>query len=1551
MELVTGNGLMMTDLLRSGMPGSSSFLRAALFILVLVDSPALSPVQAQFGPPGPFLAPGGQRRGTEEEEQFRRLPRDPLIQDSALKAVQALEAGETVAGLETVQGLLDQASDFFIFEPDAQPRSLFRDLEALIRERRDDYERLFGPTAAQLLAEARTGLDRSGLEEVVRRYRLTDVGAAALAELARIDRDRGEPALAAREFQLLAEHPATKVPGPFLQEAVRLYSLNGQQAEALSLAEKHPNTFSDRQALEKLMNRHSGHVLPRSGDARIFQWRTPSGSEAQAGQSAPAPALFDDAWRADLIDDQFDYPSLMAAPDVAGRLAKESRNLFQAIDQQVRARVERIAMPAARPLIVNGLVILSAPGSVKAFDLHTGKLAWNGVDLDETFEYLSRQSFSAGEAHDAVREEMRELFAAVRGWRDLTSCSLSSDGQRVYAVSNCQLVGTTSQQRIVQNTQRHSLLPQRSNRLTAYDLATDGKKLWSVGTLGDDAPLLKGEEPREIFFLGAPLPVENRLYVLGEERGQIQLFELDPATGGVLWSLGLLNPDRDLLLDDVRRLAGLMPAYANGLLYCPSGEGSVTAIDPRARQVVWTRFYNDARGPLQRQIMLMRMMRPQNTNVSQSREGLLTDQRWFDARIMVSGARLVFTPPDDDKLICLDAATGQPLWKVPAQREQMAYAAAFFEDQLILVGRSEVSALNLADGKAAWKSPVPIPSPSGRGIRMGDQYLQPLVSGEIAVIHLKTGRLLTRIPLASGEIPGNLVADQGQLVMQTSTGLTAFRSQAAIEAEIARQLSVEPANPSALAIRGQWRLQQGDIEQGIADLKQAVSLQSSADAKRVLAWALLEGLRTDFAKYRDQAPLIDQGLTSPAHRLQFLRTFAQGLQSAGDVEQAFEHYLEILKILPLPEGRMTLDDQWRVADSSWVLARLDELFSSTDESTRKRLVGKLTNWVRQSRDLALLLRILPSVPIDWLDAPVVLERLSDSEEMETGLVEREAILQNLRASSVPEIQAGASAQLLMLALRARDAVSAKQLLTKLEARDIPIENGPQSSTFEVAKAFRQRADAADLLHSGLHWPEFVREADQFPSQIREALVQIPLLGAASVPLSGWTFFMEAGGANIQVFDQYGRRHCRLATNYGGVRTAVDTELGRFVCIRNHLVLIVLMDRFLIFDFQSDPATPRLLVMREFGREEQNLFMNRGGAAGIPRAGLRSMQNEFRDEQLAGNVGPLTDSVLCYSTSRGVIAINPLTGAELWERRDISGSIEILGDENYVILKPAGDGPVRILRARDGGLVKTVELPAGQMNCMQRQYGDWGILLPMLDSADGKFAFKMYDPIRETAVWTHRGPAGTRWSVVSGQKIAFLAPNRKLSIRDGLTGQELFESTLSYEGAAEQFSVLEFTDQWLIFTDTRMSQAHHPVMSSKRTAELVRADVDGPVLAVSRTTGKTLWSRAVADQEVLLQGPSEWPILVFCKFRGSMEALVLNRLNGEVIHQKPAVFDELGSLSWLTESQPTRIHLRLANDRMTLLYSNEENPAPPRKPSGDEAPPQSEERNSRPLKLQ
>src|SRR5690606_16901573 len=117
-------------------------------------------------------------------------------------------------------------------------------------------------------------------------------------------------------------------------------------------------------------------------------------------------------------------------------------------------------------------------------------------------------------------------------------------------------------------------IEEQGNTLTAYDLRTEGKRIWEV----------TGENHRQLagcFFLGAPISVDGSLYVLAEFNNAIHLVQLNPETGALQRKQPLANLERSVRFDVGRRLAGAPPTYSNGLILCPPGAGSVVAVDPR----------------------------------------------------------------------------------------------------------------------------------------------------------------------------------------------------------------------------------------------------------------------------------------------------------------------------------------------------------------------------------------------------------------------------------------------------------------------------------------------------------------------------------------------------------------------------------------------------------------------------------------------------------------------------------------------------------------------------------------------------------------------------------------------------------------------------------------------------------------------------------------------------------------------------------------------------------------------------------------------------------
>src|SRR3954469_9028663 len=81
-----------------------------------------------------------------------------------------------------------------------------------------------------------------------------------------------------------------------------------------------------------------------------------------------------------------------------------------------------------------------------------------------------------------------------------------------------------------------------TNQLAAYDIATQGKLAWELDG-ARNAGKLTGA-----FFLGAPLAIDNTLYVRGEIRSALYRVALDPATGQIQWQQQLLGLEQSISL-------------------------------------------------------------------------------------------------------------------------------------------------------------------------------------------------------------------------------------------------------------------------------------------------------------------------------------------------------------------------------------------------------------------------------------------------------------------------------------------------------------------------------------------------------------------------------------------------------------------------------------------------------------------------------------------------------------------------------------------------------------------------------------------------------------------------------------------------------------------------------------------------------------------------------------------------------------------------------------------------------------------------------------------
>ncbi|MEE9601843.1 MAG: PQQ-binding-like beta-propeller repeat protein, partial [Thermoguttaceae bacterium] len=579
------------------------------------------------------------------------------------------------------------------------------------------YRLQFGTLAAKALAEAVPTGDMAALTEISRRYFHTQAGYDATFILARHHLDHDRPMAAAMCYQQLLDSPraAARFEPTLSVLAAISWSRAGMERRAeqtltrlkrrdpdaqLQIADRSVGLFARGTDSLAWLSRTVGRQLP-SDPRRQNEWTTFRGDASRNGESAGGRPLLAPRWRVRIAN----HPAV----------EKAVKRIQQSYMSQGIA-----SLPSLHPLAVGDVILTRTARQLIAVDFKTGKRVWEELsNRDNIFEGLTdsgqRQSPSS-------RDLLLDAQLQRRLWGNVPYGTLSSDGQRVFVIQDFGLITDRSDLRfnIIPGQQRFRVSPQgMSNRLSAFELRTEGKLLWEIG--GADSEI---KELQDAFFLGPPLVLSGALHALVEIRGGIRLVVLEPqidsATGRetvkLVWSQQLADVEETIAQDRTRRLAGATPSYADGVLVCPTSAGAVVAVDLARRSLLWAYKYPPRPG---NRIRGRRGMR----GLGQA-AGKASD-RWVDATATLVDGRVLLTPVESGEIHCLDLLDGKLLWK--QKRGENLYVAQVHEGKVILVGHRSMTALALADGgKAAWSpSEMMLPDgsmPSGRGFSSGNHY-------------------------------------------------------------------------------------------------------------------------------------------------------------------------------------------------------------------------------------------------------------------------------------------------------------------------------------------------------------------------------------------------------------------------------------------------------------------------------------------------------------------------------------------------------------------------------------------------------------------------------------------------------------------------------------------------------------------------------------------------------------------------------------------------------------------------------------------------------------
>ena len=996
----------------------------------------------------------------EEENIPYTLPRDRDAKKQLQAARDYLEFKEvpynTVCPL--LQNILESTSDSFfdiVQGEGAQRRphrisvktEANRIIAAFKKEGLEFYQQAYGQLASAMLDDAiKANYDMPMLADLSQRYFHTKAGGEATILLGTLYLERGNYLEAAFAFErVLGRAGAESLVTPrTLFKACIAFKRSGDPKHAELLAK---TLESLRKATEK-----EGLVVGRKAytfdqlkaeidrnmeliraTSTVGEWAMHRGNPSRSGTIDGGPPFLDPIFRSTM------FYSMKPEDEEGHNWIKTELDRLFARDSRAP---KGIPMPAFFPITTPDLVLFRSYIGVSAVATRDQVVNGRVVRAGEV-RWVSKTAFgthqlvTTGETDDI---DMKENVLRWWGTYSQTGVSsvlyenpligqLSHDGTNAYFIDDVAIppppvyanpdFGINPGPQFRQNGDLAEAV--RAGRLAAVDLKS-GLMRWELGRVRVEPfrndpkappppalpPRLTEEEADkttdafqlclDAIFLGAPLPINGKLYVLIEQAGVHRLLCLDPknliAVPGfkhmkvpaLVWSQKLGRPNNTLPQDSIRRYQGCTLTASEGIILCPTNSGAIVAVDTMSRSLLWAHAYRTIE-PNERKQPAFDPRTGQPILPMQ-----LPVDRWRTGGPIIANGRVVTTAYDSNRLECLDLRTGKILWWVPRDGNDL-YVGGVVNDKVVVVGRNQIRAYNLTGEDAETQKPkvafepvtLPNATPTGHGVGGRGVFFVPvrqdnagkdsIPAAEIWAVNVENGQIVSKTGARkrndTAELSkyglGNLVFQDGLVFAQSAWELACYPQLEQKKAEMDKLLAANPNDPIGLLSRGELLLDDGKLKEAIADFKGAeknnLPLEKQPLLREKLYIAYTELVRNDFAAgepiLKEYAELcnvkIEDGIdmverqqrldeTERRRRL-YLFLLAKGREGQGRLGEAFDHYLSLAH---LGEGKALLDmpdePNVRMRPDVWARGRIEGMIrKATDPAARKSLedrVGK-----------------------------------------------------------------------------------------------------------------------------------------------------------------------------------------------------------------------------------------------------------------------------------------------------------------------------------------------------------------------------------------------------------------------------------------------------------------------------------------------------------------------------------------------------------------------------------------------------------------------------------
>lgn len=1450
----------------------------------------------------PVPVPGGQPAISVHSPNYPfPLPGREILRDLS-RAEKHLAEQRPLEGLRLLQAMLDRPEDYLLPAENASTdlidttlrREILNILARIPRETLLAYEEQYGAEAAAKIREAREREDWNDAAQLSLRYLFTSAGRKLTGELALRHADHGEFRSAALLFErlLLSEKSLGQIAPSTVAMTAYCYL---QSADLASDAARRPLEILRRESAslqsgsvawgnlswklpltpEELLEKLQSRIISLS-ESPSDQWTLPRQSGAADSLSQVTSPVFSESWRL----------STARWKDILAEDPEQSEDSDpeDPLDDLFRRTAARNLplVPSAVPLIVDDLAVYRTARRLEAVSLATGKIRWASAEADTSLSNLLNRISTATQQAGTNRQVLVSALE-TRTWNNLSQGSLSSDGTRIYSLEGLGLWGNSGAPD--NSNENHAATSREHNRLMAHDLHS-GKILWELGGPSSQEEIDPSSAPhprlRGWFFLGPPLPLSGALYALSEHQREIHLLALDPSTGNPLWSQILLSISQIPHAEPTRRHQGLTPVATDGILLCPTGFHALVAVDLTSRSILWASRTTDP-------LLASETASPPNRAYRQllgNHYDLPVVHRWIDSYLQLRGDRILHAPLEAQLLRCHEIWSGKLLWEVP--RERGLFVAGEHRGRILVVSRDLLEALALADGKPAWKEPIRISAPSGRGYFEGNYYHLPLMNGELLTIDVERGMIAARRRLQNEKPLGNLVAARGMILSQSYDTLSAYRSVTEQAAEQRLALADPPQEAPGWTLRGLLALHQNNPAQAYADFKRAWQLGQEPSARDLWLAGLVEGLRIDPEAY---TPLLDPAdesaaLDSPWGGLWSFHASREFIRR-GQYRSALQLLLTTLKRSRLEDQLDPLGIDWEVSREAWIAESVSALLIAAPPAQHPYLQKLLReNWEARTANPAERHQFLDIIR----DLPLGREFISQelNRENQPLTLQRELWLLSLLDQDDPEHRRSALAQLALgLAIRG-DRIAAAPHLHRLTTRHADEICFAGLTGRQLLQKWEQDHKLA-FAHATA-WPTGPVQVEQHPADAKEGTA------AASIPL--FLDLRDSPRGRMQIsrseerlreFDDRGELRwefplARSHRRYSGGKW-YHASVGSLIVMTNAVQLVSLdLSRI------AEDRTPA----RIWGLELVDPLEIRGYFNPTNLALFKTMPDRpIRVVDALGGTGAqllcCTPELVLLHRDDSLVGIDPLTGRTRWKRRFLKTPPEVLAwrDKLYVSSHPAD---CTLLQLSNGRLLEEQAWPLTPPSIPQQApVAPRGI--PVIDVIASPFGplqietlsenerkISLVDPENSTVLWEKTIDGRTQMSLVEGlptadwrssrpRELALLAPGGKLETLNLENGRVTLSLTISEIQNPPTFTMIAAPERDLLILGTLPGLATHVHQSAWDRGRL---PFGGTILGIDRSASTVAWKKTTSQAGSVLELSAAHPVLAVQSLEHSTE---------------------------------------------------------------------------------